>query len=82
MGDLISRNTLTGVVKKYAESTAEGSALNAFYEDMLRVINEQPTAYDVEKVVAELEEAYNDHGDTTEHYKEYVEKIIRNGGKE
>ena len=51
----------------------EGGCRPLDFEDM---VEEQPTAYDVDKVVEELENAYENHGDTTEHYKEYVFDIV------
>jgi hypothetical protein len=83
--DLISRSAL---LEAYHEM---GISMNpdVFEEDVEELINNQPCAYDVEKVVAELEE-YIEY-DTFDYYKEEpivnmsfekLEDIICNGGKE
>jgi len=59
MGDLISRSD---VIKALEECNLDKSL---FEKDVFEKINSIPTAYDVEKVVAELEKEQEIH---TEHY--------------
>ena len=59
MGDLISRSALTEALEKHYNSlTYENvpTSIADFYCEMEKLFKEQPTAYNVEKVVAELEE--------------------------
>ena len=55
-GDLISRSAL---ISLFEEKMFNSVSMNPIIKmlDVLEIIEEQPTAYDVEKVVAELEEA-------------------------
>lgn len=62
MSDLISRSALIELIQSHDDIT-----LDRFSElSVIRVIKEQPTAYDVEGVVAELE-----------HQKEQCEKDMK-----
>lgn len=57
-GDLISRSALIEALEKHYNSlTYENvpTSIADFYCEMEKLIKEQPTAYNVEKVVAELE---------------------------
>ena len=57
MSDLISRQVLKDSIKSHNDVTFESSI-----EDMiLQVVDDQPTAYDVEAVVRELEEKIKHH---------------------
>ena len=53
MGDLISRSSL---IETLRNPTTFEELLEVTLEDFSNLINEQPTAYNVENVVAELEE--------------------------
>ena len=55
MGDLISRSALIEVIKK--QKVDNDAYCSMCIETMAEIVEEQPTAYDVEKVVAELEES-------------------------
>ena len=57
MGDLISRSAVIEVLNKYKFGAISNDTEREYTkETVLNFINEQPTAYSVEKVVAELEE--------------------------
>jgi hypothetical protein len=77
-GDLISKSEVVELIKDYypeAEELGFGGAMN----DLLEAIKMIDVAYDVEKVVAELEEeSYNLFDLRTSRAIE----IVRNGGKE
>lgn len=85
-GDLISRSALLEEIKKQDTSNLTKGLV-------LQFIEKQPTAYDVEEVVAELEEARKKYqrlcmecdGKEDEamdiHYRNII-RIVRNGGKE
>ena len=63
MGDLISRSALIEALEKHYNSlTYENvpTSIADFYCEMEKLFKEQPTAYNVEKVVAELEERKED----------------------
>lgn len=94
-GDLISRSALKKVLsEKYSGLSdardEEQFALYSAYKQIVRVIENQPTAYDVEKVVEKLEEKSNDIPIQYEmNYEkgfgdgiDYSVDIVRNGGKE
>ena len=81
--DLISRSALIKAIK---ENLCMGEVTKHLFIDF---VEDQPTAYNVEKVVAELEE-YIEY-DTFDYHKEEplinmsfekLEDIICNGGKE
>ena len=77
--DLISRSE---AFQRMVEETEQSGKNYIELSTIERLLNDVPTAYRPKKVMKQLEEAYNNHGDTTEHYKAYVEQIVRNGGKE
>ena len=52
MSDLISREALLEAIRNNGYSDNP----DAMFEEIMEVIEEQPTAYDAEKVVAELEQ--------------------------
>ena len=101
-GDLISRSALKKVLsEKYSGLSdardEEQFALYSAYKQIVRVIENQPTAYDVEKVVEELEEenqrlkklrndciALSDHEvcDIENKAYNFAIKCVRNGWKE
>lgn len=58
MGDLISRSALLKILKEWADSNAMKGYDTAYdvVQDCISVVETQPTAYDVEKVEAELKE--------------------------
>lgn len=80
MSDLISRSALINKIRGIVPSSQD-------VDFIVRLIEEQPTAYDVEKVVAELEEektmAY-DNWDGGSSYKAYSQAIdiVKRGGVE
>lgn len=79
-GDLISRTRLRTEVDLLLERKMISPNTMAMLH---RLIDGQPTAYDVEKVVAELNEEcfYTcDYGCVNDNYKAL--EIVRNGGKE
>ena len=89
-GDLISRSALLEAIDKMDKGSLY---LPLLFKDMVK---RQPTAYDVEKVVAELEEKtcellhmdketfrkYEEHKHIVKLTLHEVESIVRNGGKE
>lgn len=95
--DLISRKDLIeAIVNKTGSPTVlfnTTEELNAYLEgcafkqnDIIDMINDLPTAYNVEKVVAELEQQrdlarLNFMGYTMSNWDRAIE-IVRNGGKE
>lgn len=90
--DLISRSALIEVLNKWADANAERGYDTAYdlVQECIEVVKERPAAYDVEKVVAELEEQIdNNRGWEDEDYYwgetkgyEHAIEIVRNGGKE
>ena len=54
-GDLISRSKMIELVNKHINEIVDKD-VKEVYESFINFINRQPTAYSVEKVVAELEE--------------------------
>ena len=79
--DLISRSAL---IEAFKNPKTFETKLEITIDDIVAVINEQPTAYDVENVVAELEEELVDIGAKTGYHKGITKaiEIVRNGGKE
>lgn len=78
-GDLISRSALMERLKEEARTGTIGSDYNMFEY----LINEQPTAYDVEKVVDRIKElGTQEDGFPQVIGKETAINVIRNGGKE
>jgi hypothetical protein len=83
-GDLISRSALIEMFKDKINRNTRNSILRIFLLEAIKIVENQPTAYDVEKVVAELEEASTmDDVDDAFYIREYKAiEIVRNGGKE
>ena len=73
--DLISRSALIEVLKNPLTFETQ---LEVTIDDLITIVENQPTAYDVDKVVAELENA-NIDGFV---YIDKAIKCVRNGGKE
>ena len=88
-GDLISRKALLGSMdKRYKEkcSVVQDNLAEGFMQ-MEKLIKEQPTAYDVDKVVEQLEKRYMEMVDgkrklSTSDFFEYVVRLIKSGGIE
>ena len=81
-GDLISRSALMKYLRDYKWEFAMGSD----FSKAMEMIDAQPTAYDVEKVVAELRHSIRDYT-SDYHGVEYIEpedaiEIVRKGGVE
>ena len=57
-GDLISRSALIDVLRNWADRNAERGYYTAYdmVQECIEVVKERPTAYDVDKVVEQLEE--------------------------
>ena len=84
MSDLISRSELIKELNKYC-----GSQRYLVSENIREIINNQPTAYDVDKVTEELRERsreYNSgvrlHGKPEEMITDEVIEIVKQGGIE
>lgn len=56
MSDLISRKAVLDKLKDFSDMYTLEEEARIVLEAIVRIVTEQPTAYDVEKVVAELEE--------------------------
>ena len=88
MGDLISRSALINVLKEKMERRTNNAILRIFLIEAIKLVENQPIAYNVEKVVAELKkDAFTDgYGDYTDCEKlitlEYAIDDVRNGCKE
>lgn len=80
MADLINREALLDIIR----NTGFSDNPDAMFEEIMEIIEEQPTAYDVEKVVAELLDDFSDinvaYNDCSR--KEWLEKVVRKGGAE
>ena len=83
--DLISRSELIETLRKEAEECEEAMCSPNFWS-ALRIVKEQPKAYDVEKVIEELEREIESYqSECAWNYAkglEYALEIVRNGGKE
>ena len=89
MSDLISRSAL---IKKLESMSSDNDVRNNShqftYKELVYIICNQPTAYDVEKVVAELKKykstIYSEAGECWEQYVylDTAQKIARKGGVE
>ena len=87
-GDLISRSVLIEHIKEFTNING------GYFENpqlLVRVIENQPIAYDVEKVVKQLEENMDEYHKRMDDYDEdlggyvamgFAIDIVRNGGKE
>ena len=81
MGRLIDADELIKALEKHYEQITMTNVPNSipeFYCQMEKLIDTQPTAYDVEKVVAELEENYYKNGGML--IIDEVIEIVRKGG--
>lgn len=77
MSDLISRSALIEILSKYKFGAIESDSVREYIkETVLDFVREQPTAYDVEKVVAELEELKNLHSELS---KDGIDFEFHNG---
>lgn len=88
---LIDADALIELLNKYKFGVVQKEVEREYIKEViLRFVEEQPTAYDVEKVVAELEEQIDkNRGWEDEDYYwgetkgyEHAIEIVRNGGKE
>lgn len=88
---LIDADALIELLNKYKFGIVQKEVEREYIKEViLRFVEEQPTAYDVEKVVEELEEQIdNNRGWEDEDYYwgetkgyEHAIEIVRNGGKE
>ena len=80
--DLISRSTLIEELEKELGKCKEVNFMSVWSKAM-QIVENKPTAYSVEKVVAELEEKRRYAFNVV--YKEAMTKaidVVRNGGKE
>lgn len=86
-GDLISRQALleymrTTEISQYIDELNNGN-YNYSSTPLYDFVKDIPCAYDVEKVVAELNDYYEEKlVIVTPQARERVEDIVRNGGKE
>ena len=83
MGRMIDADAL---IDKLKRTSAFGCVRNAADKNVFEIIDEQPTAYDVEKVVAELENAVESYC-SDYHGVDYIEperaiEIVKRGGVE
>lgn len=77
MGDLISRSALKQALRK---CQIESLIAHTEEKNVFDIINEQPTAYDVEKVVAELDKY--PHGYLNVETMGDICDIVKRGGVE
>ena len=91
-GDLISRSALIEEIESLTMQitglrSGKGvlsECMKEYKKSILRIIDEQPTAYNVEKVMAELEERKNRPPELEYRHLNFADaiEIVRNGGKE
>ena len=81
-GDLISRSALMEALVKEVAKCDKAMVSPSFYDAML-IVDAQPTAYDVEKVVEELRKHHEEEMVTRNPIisLDSAISIIRNGGK-
>lgn len=86
MSDLISRSALKQALRK---CQIESLIAHNEEKNVFDVINDQPTAYDVEKVVTELEEEkgkfkgiYTDYAEGLVDAYEHAISVVKAGGVE
>ena len=97
MSDLISRSALLEDMRKELEKAANDESITEFECKVLMTsalalkgfVERQPTAYDVEKVVADIKKSPTDDdglivkdGEEPMIWKSKAIEIVRNGGKE
>ena len=56
MSDLISRQAVLDKLKDFSDMYTLNEEAKVVLETIVRIVTEQPTTYDISKVVAELEE--------------------------
>lgn len=84
MGDLISRRKMIELVNNHINEI-EDKDVKEVYESFINFINRQPTAYDVEKVVAELERnrsVFEKQNVLPLVNMDYAVKVVKRGGVE
>ena len=83
MSDLISRKLVLDKLKDFSDMYTLEEEARIVLETIVRIVTEQPTAYDISKVVAELEDlqCVNPFLTTTEYEHKAIE-IARKGGAE
>ena len=84
MSDLISRQAVLDKLKDFSDMYTLNEEAKVVLETIVRIVTEQPTAYDVEKVVAELKkESYQEYCDSERivELKDAID-IVRKGGVE
>ena len=80
MGDLISRSDLIEAMTEVYKKHYAGDVSASGFTIAMEMVRKQPTAYDVEKVVAELEkESAETDGFLMIHTEEAVD-IVKRGG--
>lgn len=87
MDDLISRSALLDEIESlsvHITGLRSGKGVLAdcmkeYKKSVLRIIDEQPTAYDVGKVVAELEERKNEYELHSENAPDDISNVYRKG---
>ena len=87
MSDLISRSELLEEIEKYKFGAISNDVERGYVkETILNFIEFQPTAYDIDNVVEELERAKHEiclYGDDLEHYQNGIDEaieIVKQGG--
>ena len=93
MGDLISRQAL---IQKLNKNSIFQKTTNAEGKNTIEIIEDQPTAYNLESVVGQLEaikkdrfkwcenqnmKSCNEHKDCTEHLLAEIIKLVKAGGQ-
>ena len=78
MSDLISRQAVLDKLKDFSDMYTLDEEAKVVLDTIVRVVTEQPTAYDVEKVVAEVDELWK----LSIFGKSELNEIIRKGGVE
>lgn len=83
MSDLISRSALIKAMNESKKQPTSDENIEGYCEgwnDLADIINEQPTAYDVEEVVEEIRK--QPHGDYGMQEENEIIDIVRKGGVE
>ena len=86
MSDLISRKLVLDKLKDFSDMYTLEEEARIVLETIVRIVTEQPTAYSVSKVVAELEDAVESYC-SDYHGVDYIEPdraidIVKRGGVE
>lgn len=88
MSDLISRKSVLDKLKDFSNMYTLEEEARIVLETIVRIVTEQPTAYGVSKVVAELEEMPNRESDYYyAHSNDVIDRedaidIVKRGGVE